>query len=69
MALAAATARAVSEEAATSAALCAAEAASARLTLDDEVGPSGDRGVGTCEALAEALSAPLPNVGGVKRQP
>lgn len=69
VALAAATARAVSEEAATSAALCAAEAASARLTLDDEVGPSGDRGVGTCEALAEALSAPLPNVGGVKRQP
>ena len=50
-------------------ALCAAEAASARLTLDDEVGPSGDRGVGTCEALAEALSAPLPNVGGGKRQP
>lgn len=69
VALAAATARAVSEEAATSAALCAAEAASARLTLDDEVGPSGDRGVGTCEALAEALSAPLPNVGGGKRQP
>ena len=69
VALAAATARAVSEEAATSAALCAAEAASARLTLDDEVGPSGDRGVGTCEALAEVLSAPLPNVGGGKRQP
>jgi hypothetical protein len=69
VALAAATARAVSEEAATSAALCAAEAASARLTLDDEVGPNGDRGVGTCEALAEVLSAPLPNVGGGKRQP
>ena len=74
VALAAATARAVSEEAATTAATCAAEAASLRLTLDDEVGPSGDRGVGTCEALAEALSAPLSlpkissNVRGGKRR-
>jgi hypothetical protein len=74
VALAAATARAVSEEAATTAASCAAEAASLRLTLDDEVGPSGDRGVGTCEALAEALSAPLSlpkissNVRGGKRR-
>ena len=62
VALAAATARAVSEEAATSTALCAAESASLRLTMDDEMGPSGDRGAGTCEALAEALRAPLPNV-------
>ena len=74
VALAAATARAVSEEAATTAASCAAVAASLRLTLDDEVGPSGDRGVGTCEALAEALSAPLSlpkvslNVRGGKRR-
>jgi hypothetical protein len=74
VALAAATARAVSEEAATTAATCAAEAASLRLTLDDEVGPSGDRGVGTCEALAEALSAHLSlpkvssNVRGGKRR-
>ena len=70
VALAAATARAVSEEAATSTALCAAKAASMRLTLDDETGPSGDRGVGTCEALAEALREPLPNVRGLSnRQP
>lgn len=59
--LAAATARLVSEEAAFSAAATASAAASLRLTLDDEVGDGGN-GVGACEALAGALSVPLPRV-------
>lgn len=59
--LAVATARAVSEEAAVSAAAVSSGAAGLRLTLDDCVGDGG-RGVGTCEALAGALTVPLPRL-------